>query len=298
MGVKRKKISIKWKIPAKWTMFGLVMGAVIATVGSVAALNGWFGGGGSIPEDTMTRGLVGYWNFDEGSGRVAHDASNYANNGVASSTWATGKVGGALSFDGTNDYVDAGNNASLNSTAALTVEAWVYPTSIEGQGIVSKDNLTIRSYSLYLRASQYPQAALWTSSGYQTIYDTGTKYQLNTWQHLAMTYDGSRIRLYLNGVEQGSGVAQAGTITMGAVNVEIGRTEGNNAECFNGSIDEVGIYNRALTAEEIRYHYNRGGPVAQWKMDEGEGRTVYDSTDNNNDGTLVLAGSATSSAWV
>jgi hypothetical protein len=65
-----------------------------------------------------------------------------------------------------------------------------------------------------------------------------------------------------------------------------------------GTFDEVKIYNRALSDAEVRYLYNGGGPVAQWKMDEGEGRTVYDSTENNNDGTLVLGGSATSSAWI
>src|SRR3989344_7491214 len=101
MGGKKKKISIRWKVPAKWTIFGLTLGVVLATVGSIAALNGWFGGGGSIPEDTMTRGLVGYWGFDEGSGTVAHDASNYANTGTWSGTvshWTTGKTGGAGQF--------------------------------------------------------------------------------------------------------------------------------------------------------------------------------------------------------
>src|SRR3989344_5308217 len=114
----RKKIKLHkiWKTPAKWAMFGLAMGIVLATVGSIGAFNGWFGGGGSIPSDTLTRGLVGYWPMDEGSGGNVYDSSDYANNGSTTpgvlSTWTKGKVGGGLSFDGVGDYVNVPDNSS------------------------------------------------------------------------------------------------------------------------------------------------------------------------------------------
>ncbi|MDD5144695.1 MAG: hypothetical protein PHW72_01055, partial [Candidatus Pacebacteria bacterium] len=87
----------------------LSLGIIVAlsVIGTVGALNGWFGGGSSIPEDTMTRGLVGYWGFEEESGTTTFDASDNGNDGTfmtatSSPSWATGKIGGGLSFDGAN----------------------------------------------------------------------------------------------------------------------------------------------------------------------------------------------------
>jgi len=92
--------------------------------------------------------------------------------------------------------------------------------------------------------------------------------------------------LYKNGVELNS-VAVTGTPTAATNNLYIGEWVTDLGKyAFNGLIDDVCIYNRALSAAEIRYHYNRGGPVAHWKMDEGSGQTVFDSTENNNDGTI------------
>ena len=111
-----------------WSGTPWVIGVVIATVGSVGALNGWFGGGGSIPEDTLTRGLVGYWAFDEGSGTIAYDSSGFANNGTTTNgpSWTNGKVGGGMEFDGTNDYVDVRDSDSLDITNEITIEFWIY----------------------------------------------------------------------------------------------------------------------------------------------------------------------------
>ncbi len=137
VGIKKKKQNIGQNrkfTRSKWVMFGLLIGVVLVTVGSVGALNGWFGGGGSIPEDTMTRGLAGYWNFDEGSGQNVYDATGYGNDGTLASstdssdedpTWETGKVGGALEFDGVDDYVKIPDSASLDITGAITIEFWV-----------------------------------------------------------------------------------------------------------------------------------------------------------------------------
>ena len=102
-----------------------VAAAVLVLVGGggTLALNGFFGGGAAIPEDTMTRGLVGYWKFDEGGGTTAYDASGNGNDGTLTNgpKWTQGKEGGALAFDGRNDYVNAGNGASLNIANEMTI---------------------------------------------------------------------------------------------------------------------------------------------------------------------------------
>jgi len=302
----KRKISIKWKIPAKWTIFGLTIGVVIATVGSIAALNGWFGGGSSIPEDTMTRGLVGYWGFDEGSGSIAYDSSGYSNNGSTTmASWTKGKIGGALSFDGTDDYVDAGNGASLNVTN-ITISSWFKVTSYlaaSNPRIISKPAQAGHSDPYEVYSLQFPTASSFNYTmrisvdGTDYDVDSGLSPSTGQWHHGVATFDGTNVKLYIDGILLKT-ESHPGSITTSIYDVYIGDYPRATGCHFNGLIDEVRIYNRALSADEVRYHYNRGGPVAHWKMDEGEGRTVFDSTDNNNDGTLVLAGSATSSAWV
>ena len=111
-----------------------IIGVLVGAVG-ILALNGYFGGGGTIPEDTMTRGLVGYWSFDEGSGNIAYDISGAGNHGTLMNnpTWSDGKVSGGLTFDGTDDYINCGDNASLDiGTGDLSITAWIrtnIPTS-------------------------------------------------------------------------------------------------------------------------------------------------------------------------
>ncbi|MBU0546845.1 LamG domain-containing protein [Patescibacteria group bacterium] len=100
--------------------------------------------------------------------------------------------------------------------------------------------------------------------------------------------------IYVNGIATTTAVAdqwQHIVVTTGTgINVsdlDISRIEGTGY--MEGKVDEVRIYNRALSSTEVRYHYNKGGPVAQWKFNEGEGTTAYDSTYNNNDGTITEA---------
>ena len=151
----------------------MVVAIVLVSVSGVFALNGYFGGGSTIPEDTMTLGLVGYWSFDEGSGQIAYNAASTGavNDGTLGSSasadsadpkWTTGHAvsggrhgvssGSALSFDGDNDYVNAGNDPSLNITDAITIEAWVKPSGANENGyIIAKTGTggNNSGYSLY-----------------------------------------------------------------------------------------------------------------------------------------------------
>jgi hypothetical protein len=280
---------------------------ILTLIGTVGALNGWFGGGGKIPEDTFTRGLVAYWSFDEGSGTTAYDASGNGNHGtlINGPKWTQGKIGGALSFDGVDDYVNVSYSPSLNSPSVsqeITLEAWVYYKG--GSGMVidrywTGGPLSNRSYGFRITPSV--QFHYINSTGQETTFYSQDAVPQNTWTHVVVTCKNSRGRIFINGKES----SLAGSYTTCYLqstnnNINIGRA-GDNSNYFNGLIDEVRIYNRALSPEEIRFHYSRGGPVAYWKFDEGQGTNVYDLSGNGNNGTLNLGTSGNtdpSKAWV
>ena len=119
--MKRKKVII----------FSIVALIVVLSGGTglTLGLNGYFGGGGEIATDSLTRGLIGYWDFNDGSGTTAKDWTPYANDGtfVGNTAWATGKVGSAVTLDGTNDYVLTTLNVA--GQKGLTSAFWFYQTS-------------------------------------------------------------------------------------------------------------------------------------------------------------------------
>ena len=292
----------------------------------------------SDPASCMDHGLVASYDFDEGDGQTLYNAADTgsANDGTLGSSssadsadpvWTrpdlgaslrsglgpTGPSGSALQFDGSNDYVNCGNDASLNITDAITIEAWVKPTSFnDWDSIAFKALTSTNRYGMMLSGSGYGDSndfffciSHGANTGGYTDEDIVT---LNTWYHVVMVFDGSetgnanRLKGFVNGTQKTLEFLGTIPVTIGSntSNFELGRSYGDTNK-FDGSIDGVKIYNRALSAEEIRYHYNRGAPVAHWRMDEGEGSTLYDETSNNNDGTLhlgSLGNTATSTAWV
>ncbi|MCI0682547.1 MAG: Ig-like domain-containing protein [Gemmataceae bacterium] len=208
-------------------------------------------------------GLVLALSFNASSGATATDTSGLGNNGtVSGATWSTtGKYGNALSFDGTNDLVTVPDAASLDLTTGMTLEAWVRPTTINGwETVILKEAPGELAYALYAdnngNDSGGPRRpAGWIRQG-STSYGTAGTAQLavNTWTHLASTYDGAALRLFVNGV-QVSSLARSGSMLVTGNPLRVG---GNNvwSEWFNGLIDEVRVYNRALTAAEITTDMN------------------------------------------
>ena len=213
-----------------------------------------------IKPASSASGLVGYWKFDEGSGTTAFDSSGNGNIGVLydSPTWVNGKSGKALSFDGSDDYVRIERSSSLDATSEVTVEAWICPRAyVSGLGdnshIVSRTN-TGGGHVYVL--SLYPDShkASYSVNPFPDQHASNADIQLNVWTHLTMTYDGSYVRLYING-EFDSSYELSGAIETTPNWLAIGcNSYGSTYAHFNGTIDEVRIYNRALSQEEIRSH--------------------------------------------
>jgi len=200
-------------------------------------------------------GLVAYFSFDEGSGTTTGSTVGGLTGSISGATWATGQTGGALSFDGVNDWVTVADTNSLDLTTEMTLEAWVRPTAINGwETVVLKETTGELAYALYgdnnadTGGAHRPGA--WIRQG-STSYSTLGTAQLgvNTWAHLAATYDGAVLQMYVNGTLASS------LNHSGAINTSTGvlRIGGNSVwgEYFNGLIDDVRVYNRALSASEI-----------------------------------------------
>jgi parallel beta-helix repeat protein len=216
-----------------------------------------------ITPDDSTAGL---WHLDEGSSNTATDSSNNNNDGTlmpSGPIWTTGQVEGALSFDGVDDYVDCGNNPSLNFGlgVSFTYEAWIYAKSTTGKwrGIIYHDERGASQGHLGISSGGYLAGGSGDGSSWQT-HVTSYNVPSNVWVHVVMSLDRNTdtLTFYTNGAEIGSyshpyipsAPTRSLVIGLGA------QTYGS--EYFNGFIDEVAIYNRALTADEIQEHYNIG----------------------------------------
>ena len=199
-------------------------------------------------------GVVSAYGFEEGTGTTTADMSGYGNTGALSgATWTTaGKYGNGLIFNGTNARVSVPDAASLHLTTAMTLEAWVKPSVATG---VWRDVIYKGNDNYYLEGTSNPSgvpASGGTFAG-SPLYGASAL-AVNTWSHLATTYDGTTLRLYVNGVQVASR-AQTGAITVSTNPLEIGG-DLLNGQYFNGTIDEVRLYNRALSASEIQTDMN------------------------------------------
>jgi hypothetical protein len=201
-------------------------------------------------------GLVAAYSFGEGSGTSVGDASGNNNSGVVAgnAAWTTqGRFGPALSFDGVDDLVTIPDAASLDLTNGMTLEAWVNPTALSGwRTIMMKEINAGLAYAFYANDNApKPAAYVHLANQSQSSGVSGTsQVPLNAWTHVAVTFDGGTERMFINGVEVSSAPA-SGSIVQSSNSLRIG---GNAVwgEYFAGLIDEVRIYDRALTATEIQ----------------------------------------------
>ncbi|MCD6274529.1 MAG: LamG domain-containing protein, partial [Candidatus Aenigmarchaeota archaeon] len=221
----------------------------------------------------------------------AVDISKYGNNGtIHGATWTTGKFGSALEFDGTDDYVDCGNDDSLDIESAVTIEAWVklVDSDVNNYAVVQKGDtqywlrsrLATDKWSFCIYDGEYHIAAADTTS------------ERNVWTHLVGRYDNltGEVSLWVNGEKQAETATSNNPVSNG-YSVVIGKNNQAGGHYFHGTIDEVRIYNRALSEDEIKMHY-----LSEFQKYNSTQWRFYNNLTDLEDGTYAYYGWANDTA--
>ena len=232
-----------------------------------SALGYWFNGTideVAIYNRSLPAGVIAY---HAGVGVKDETGVNYGVLGYgnattsANPTWtSSGKFSKALQFDGKDDYVDCGNDSSLDITDEITIEAWIKPTNIAWMTVVEKSDSPYLAYRFFAPNNNGGMRFAASFSGNWTTHDSNNNIlTAGQWNYVAVTYDGSNVKFYVNGIVDLT-PSQNGTIATTTKNLLIGKDYPETG-IFNGTIDEVIIYNRSLEEWEIADHYERGEEI-------------------------------------
>ncbi len=202
----------------------------------------------------LTKGLVAYYKF-EGN---AKDSSGNGNDGTEHGgvTYVDGVIGQAGSFDGIDDYILIANNDSLNITKAITMSAWVYIENYDDgwASILTKgDTSSMNSPYALLVQNRKLQIAL--NRNLLNLEETNVPDK--KWTHITITWDGSIVRYFINGIEESETRNFNNSLNVIDGNLVIGKDAPGATEWFSGKIDDLRLYNRALTEAEIKELYKQ-----------------------------------------
>lgn len=245
------------------------------------------GVGRKTSDPSIAGGLVGWWKMDEAGGNTFYDSSgnNNTGTGISEPTFAQGTFGKAVNFTTSYQGINI-PDSPLFGSSYFTASAWIKPITLgSNAAIINRRNagnvggFTIESPGQYLRCYAY------ISGSYKYI-DTPTLL-LNVWQYYACSYDGTNLKAYVNGINVGT-TAISGTMNNPAsAIVRIGQNSTNFAVTFNGSIDNVKLYNRALSNAEVTSDYNQGQSIAYFNFDEAYGTTLHNQNQTTSDNGLI-----------
>lgn len=245
---------------------------------------------------------------------AATNLCSYGHDRVAAAQGAvSGEANLAAGFDGQDDHASVPNAPSLNPSSQLTLEAWVKPSSVSDfqqfkpllvKGFTSHSPPHYQ-YGLFMYDTvtfpRHAQISL-ALAGVRIYLEIYAGWQYGTWNHLAATYDGAALRMYLNGNLVGSRAA-SGAISSYPTPLTFGAFENLPkipSYSYKGLLDEAAVYPRALSQAELRSHYERArgltsgsysalvgshGPVGYWRLGEGSGTAMSDASGNGNSGT-------------
>ena len=240
-------------------------------------------------------GLVGYWQFDEGQGLATEDYSGSLNNGVLVNgpLWTEY---GQLSFDGIDDFVSCGNKTSLNLTGSLTIAASINPITFgqSGWGRIVDKGTASAGYSFFVE--QAANSIAYVIYGGLLMRSNPDVIELNTWQHVAVVYDqaSANVTFYVNGQQAGVTDYQTAAAACPDCPLVIGIRNYDSNRAFDGLIDNVRVYNRALDPNEIIelfYEDQQFGlyPIGDKEVDEGA-KLNFTVTTSNPDIVVSISG--------
>ncbi|MDQ2826026.1 MAG: family 16 glycosylhydrolase [Actinomycetota bacterium] len=244
-------------------------------------------------------GPVSHWRLGDTSGTTAADSfgSNPGTylNGVtlgASSLVAADPTNRAAMFDGANDAVAVQSSGGLSPTGAVTVEAWIKPSAVPSPGNFASVTTKAESYALQFNGPQLEFTTMQSGTRRRVQAPAGAVVAGQIY-HVVGTYDGATQRLFVNGAQVAS-AAFSGPMSVNTNRVVLGSWD-TASEYFSGTVDEVAIYAKALTAAQVANHFNQGsatppppppayraavlgdGPAGYWRLGEASGTTAADS---------------------
>jgi hypothetical protein len=250
-----------------------------------------------LTNSTLMNGIAGLWHFDEpagttGAGSVI-DRSGNGNNGTPTNGTVVfgnaGKLGGSATFDGAGEYISVPDSSTIDFAGAITMAAWVYPNNFNNyQCIICSDSTSYsRNYAMMLTNgnpnSVFVSFQNSASNGINNAVGISTAVTANAWNHIVVTSVGTSLTVYLNGFPVGTwnnpgfaGISAGSTLHIGS------EGGGNN---FNGSLDEVGVWNRALSATEVQQLYQRGASRVKLQVQSCAQPDCSDGTWQGPDGT-------------
>ncbi len=198
-------------------------------------------------------GIVSLWNLNENSGTIVYDSEDGNDGTIYGASWTEGISGSALKFDGKNDYVSIPDADNLDITQSLSIMAWAKTEKNVTAKVVQKGDWDGYNIALDKWKGWKGSIRMTNNTSHGLKWGEGRPL-LKEWYHIALTYDGSQMKLYVNGQEKSS-KAVAGELKVNSRPVSFGSDNGAQ-KFFKGTIDDVRIYSQALTAEEIQAIYN------------------------------------------
>jgi hypothetical protein len=207
---------------------------------------------------------LAHWRFDKGTGSTAFDAVGSNNGTIVNATWTTqGYAGGGLSFNGSSSYVEIPHASTFNLASTISIVAWIKADTIgDRQVIVSKTASGNNAWLLEINPVDFNDGIInfylntGASAGGGSNLGSKTAVSKSSWQHLAAVYDGKNRIIYLNGNADQT-AAHTGKIHTNSLSIRIGSWS-SGGRFFKGTIDEVAIFDSALSAAEVKQIYTKG----------------------------------------
>jgi len=206
------------------------------------------------PGSRGEQGLVASWPCDEGQGAVLHDRTGHGGDGrIHGAKWVRCGRLFALEFDGLDDEVDLGTPPALNLSRAVSVEMWVKAAGTPSAG---EPGIFGKSYESFVLTHYVDGNAWWYISGGGN--NARAPLAAGTWHHVAGTFDGKQLRLYVDGALAGIGQSKAATIGRDDrcfVGTSSGNRQFTKGKNFRGMVSQIRVYDRAISADEVAHHY-------------------------------------------
>jgi hypothetical protein len=216
-----------------------------------------------VPSYVPSSGLVGYWPFTGNANDISGNANSGTNNGATLTTDRFGNANSAYNFNGTSSFINVLNSSSLQFNGALTISSWINTNTIPPNAtnsaayILSKgaDGGTPNSWVSYIDALGSALCIFNSSGALNSCSGLGNPISINNWINIIYTFDGVNANTYINGILS-STTSSNNTIFSNIYDLKFGRRHTSGLPYFfNGKIDDIGIWNRALTPSEITSLY-------------------------------------------